>query len=58
MFEFDRDVQTMTAARILKGQKVDGLKFGEETSLYLESFPYTGFGKARHLTNFYFDFYV
>ncbi len=36
----------MTAARILKGQQVDSVAFGEEAKLHLESFPDTGFSKV------------
>lgn len=39
-------VQTVTAARIMKGQKVDNLPFGEEAELHMDSFPYTGTSKV------------
>jgi alkaline phosphatase len=40
------DTQTMTAARILKGQDVDIVQFGEEAKLHMESFSSTGFSKT------------
>jgi len=39
-------VATVTAARILKGKEVDLLPFGEESELYMETFPYTGVSKV------------
>lgn len=39
-------VPTIAAARILKGQKVDNLPFGEEAELHIDSFPFTGTSKA------------
>lgn len=37
---------TVTAARIYKGQKHDGLEFGEESSLFFENFPNIGVSKT------------
>ncbi|ODN05160.1 Membrane-bound alkaline phosphatase [Orchesella cincta] len=37
---------TITAARILKGQKVDNLPFGEEGELHMDTFPYSGMSKT------------
>lgn len=37
---------TISAARILKGQKVDKYEFGEEAELHMESFPFTGTSKV------------
>lgn len=42
-----RDLQTLTAARILKGQQVDHLEFGEEAKFHMESFQNTGLSKVN-----------
>jgi alkaline phosphatase len=39
-------VPTITASRIFKGQQLDKLKFGEEASLHMDTFPYTGCSKT------------
>lgn len=39
-------VPTVTAARILKGQQVDHLQFGEEGELHMDTFPYSGVSKV------------
>lgn len=37
----------MTAARVLKGQQVDNVEFGEEAKLYMESFSDAGYSKVK-----------
>ncbi|CAL8069781.1 unnamed protein product [Orchesella dallaii] len=39
-------IPTITAARILKGQKVDNLRFGEEGELHMDTLPYNGLSKT------------
>lgn len=39
-------VPTVTAARILKGQQVDHMRFGEEGELHMDTFPYSGLSKV------------
>ncbi|XP_021960381.1 alkaline phosphatase isoform X2 [Folsomia candida] len=39
-------IPTVTAARIFKGQKVDGLPFGEEGQLHMDTFPFSGTSKT------------
>jgi len=38
-------VSTVTASRILKGQR-DGVQFGEEGQLYMDTLPYVGTSKV------------
>lgn len=40
-------VSTVTASRIFKGQR-EGLLFGEEGQLHMDTFPYVGASKVRH----------
>ncbi|CAL8134236.1 unnamed protein product [Orchesella dallaii] len=39
-------VPSIIAARILKGQAVDNVNFGEEAQLHIDSFPHTGMSKT------------
>lgn len=40
-------ITTLTAARILKGQEVDqDVKWGEEASLHVDTFPFSGLAKT------------
>jgi len=39
-------VPTITLARILKGQEVDNVTFGEEGQLHIETFPHVGMSKV------------
>lgn len=40
-------IPTLTAARILKGQEVDqDVKWGEEASLHVDTFPFSGLSKT------------
>ncbi|XP_035701408.1 membrane-bound alkaline phosphatase [Folsomia candida] len=37
---------SVSAARVFKGQRDDGARFGEESSLHMETFPYSGLSKT------------
>lgn len=37
---------SVSAARVFKGQRDDGARFGEESSLHMETFPYSGLSKV------------
>ncbi|ODM98731.1 Alkaline phosphatase [Orchesella cincta] len=39
-------VPTITLARILKGQEIDKVTFGEEGQLHVDTFPYTGMSRT------------
>ena len=40
-------LSTVTGSRIFKGQR-DGLEFGEEGQLYMDTFPYIGASKVNY----------
>lgn len=50
-------ITTLTAARILKGQEVDGpeTRWGEEATLHMDTFPFSGLSKVAsyQYSNFY-----
>ncbi|OXA43093.1 Membrane-bound alkaline phosphatase [Folsomia candida] len=39
-------ITSVSAARVFKGQRDDGARFGEESSLHMETFPYSGLSKT------------
>lgn len=39
-------VTSVSASRVYKGQKDDGLRFGEEAVLHMDTFPYSGGSKV------------
>lgn len=41
-------VPTLTAARILKGQKIDNVTFGEEGQLHVDTFPVSGTSRVTY----------